>query len=158
MNSGRVVTRERIQQHVWGCVYDADVHALHVHITNLRKKIEPEPARPRDPRTEARRWLSLRRDAVSNHPAEPDPVAPRREAAPRGLTPRAILIALVLIVLTCWWVAASEIRTGTTEITCTSLPIGVVFILFCLCLANLLVARAWPRGALTGSSWQRSTC
>jgi len=51
-NSGRVVTRERIQKHVWGCVYDADVHALHVHVTNLRKKIEPEPARPRYLRTE----------------------------------------------------------------------------------------------------------
>jgi two-component system KDP operon response regulator KdpE len=52
MNTGRVVTRERIQQHVWGCVYEADVHALHVHITNLRKKIEPEPARPKYLRTE----------------------------------------------------------------------------------------------------------
>ena len=51
-NAGRVVTRQRLQQHVWGCVYEADVHALHVHITNLRKKIETDPARPQSLRTE----------------------------------------------------------------------------------------------------------
>src|SRR5262245_34069629 len=76
---------------------------------------------------------------------------PAEAAAPPGLTPRAIGLALGLIVLISWWVAASEIRTGTTEITCTSLPIGVVFVLFCLCLANLAVGKYWPRRALAGT-------
>ena len=76
---------------------------------------------------------------------------PAAGSAPPGLTFRAIGLALVMIVLIAWWVAASEIRTGTTEITCTSLPIGVVFVLFCLCLANAAVRRYWPRRALAGT-------
>src|SRR5207237_87645 len=76
---------------------------------------------------------------------------PAPGSGPPGLTPRAIGIALLLIVLISWWVAASEIRTGTTEITCTSLPIGVVFVLFCLCVVNLAVERFRPGRALAGS-------
>lgn len=67
-----------------------------------------------------------------------------------GLTPRAILLALGLVVLVCYWVAVSEIQTTTTEITCTALPIGVLFVLFCLCLLNLAVARVRPGAALSG--------
>jgi two-component system KDP operon response regulator KdpE len=52
LNAGRVVTRSRLQQHVWGRVYEADAHALHTHITNLRKKVEPNPTRPRHILTE----------------------------------------------------------------------------------------------------------
>ena len=92
-------------------------------------------------------------------PAEPSlspapaPVRPENTPPPAapGLTPRAIGIALLLIVVLCWWIAFSEIRTSTTEITCTSLPIGVIFALFCLCVGNLLVGRSWPRQALAGS-------
>lgn len=68
-----------------------------------------------------------------------------------GLTPRAVSLSLGLVVLVCWWVVNAEIRTTTTEITCTSLPIGVIFVLFCLCVGNLLVARNWPRRALSGA-------
>jgi hypothetical protein len=49
----------------------------------------------------------------------------------------------------CWWIAYSEIRTGTTEITCTSLPIGVVFALFVVCILNGFARRYWPTRALT---------
>jgi hypothetical protein len=79
---------------------------------------------------------------------------PGRAAVPTGapgLTPRAIGLSLLVIVGICWWVAASEIRTGTTEITCTAVPIGVIFVLFCLCLLNLGLRRFWPRAALNGS-------
>jgi len=31
---------------VWGDVYDEEVRLLRVHISNLRSKLEPEPARP----------------------------------------------------------------------------------------------------------------
>jgi hypothetical protein len=88
---------------------------------------------------------------TSRRPAAPPTDAPA--SAPLvgpGLTRRALLLSLVLIVLICWWVATSEIRTGTTEITCTSLPIGVVFVLFCLCLLNLGLRRWWPRRAFSG--------
>ena len=67
------------------------------------------------------------------------------------MTGRAIGLSLALIVLISWWVANSEIRTTTTEITCTSLPIGVVFVLFCLCLANLGLARWRPKAAFSGA-------
>ncbi len=70
--------------------------------------------------------------------------------APPALTARAIGLGLALTVVICWWVATSEIRTSTTEITCTSLPIGVVFVLFCVCLLNLVVARWRPQSALAG--------
>jgi len=77
----------------------------------------------------------------------------KTSAAPPGLTPRAIALSLALILLLCWWIAASEIRTTTTEITCTSLPIGVVFLLFCLCLLNRGLARrrGWAGLASSGS-------
>jgi two-component system KDP operon response regulator KdpE len=31
---------------VWGDVYEDEAHLLRVHISNLRSKLEPEPARP----------------------------------------------------------------------------------------------------------------
>jgi two-component system KDP operon response regulator KdpE len=45
LNAGQVVTRDRIQRLVWGRVEESDVRALHVHIANLRKRIEPDPRR-----------------------------------------------------------------------------------------------------------------
>jgi hypothetical protein len=81
----------------------------------------------------------------------PERGGPSPPPSPPGFTPRAIGLALALVVVVCWWVAASEIRTTTTEITCTALPIGVVFVLFCVCLLNLAVSRWRPRSALSGS-------
>jgi two-component system KDP operon response regulator KdpE len=47
LNASRVVTHGMILQHVWGPAYEEDVQALRVHIAHLRRKIEPDPARPR---------------------------------------------------------------------------------------------------------------
>ena len=47
LNAGRVVTHGMILQHVWGTPYEEDVQSLRVHIAHIRKKIEPDPARPR---------------------------------------------------------------------------------------------------------------
>ena len=66
-----------------------------------------------------------------------------------GVTARIVALSLLLIVGMCWWIAYSEVRTGTTEITCTALPIGVVFVLFVVCCINTAVARWWPRRALS---------
>jgi Family of unknown function (DUF6785)/Domain of unknown function (DUF6784) len=81
-------------------------------------------------------------------PAAPLQVGPSPPTP--ALTPRAIGLSLLLIVVICWWVVNSEIRTTTTEITCTSLPIGVLFVLFCVCCVNLSVSRRWPGRALSG--------
>ena len=36
-----------ILQEVWGPAYGSESNLLHVHIAHLRRKIEPDPARPR---------------------------------------------------------------------------------------------------------------
>ncbi len=46
-NAGRVVTRSALFEHSWGDDLSFDSNSLDVHIYRLRKKIEPEPSRPR---------------------------------------------------------------------------------------------------------------
>ena len=43
---GRVVTRRRLFDTVWGPDFFGDERALDVYIRLLRKKIEPDPDRP----------------------------------------------------------------------------------------------------------------
>jgi len=45
-NGGQVMTHRQLLRQVWGPGYDNDAHLLRVNISNLRRKIEPEPARP----------------------------------------------------------------------------------------------------------------
>ncbi len=45
--SGRVLTHSWLLQHIWGSGYEENVQNLHVFISQLRRKIEPAPARPR---------------------------------------------------------------------------------------------------------------
>ena len=45
-HAGKVVTHRHLLRAVWGDVYDEESHLLRVHISNLRSKLEPEPARP----------------------------------------------------------------------------------------------------------------
>jgi two-component system KDP operon response regulator KdpE len=45
-NSGKVLTHRQILRQVWGPTYEAETHLLRVNISNLRRKIEPDPARP----------------------------------------------------------------------------------------------------------------
>ncbi len=42
----RVLTRREIMQHLWESEYVGDEHACDVHVSNLRRKIERDPARP----------------------------------------------------------------------------------------------------------------
>ncbi|MFR6584504.1 winged helix-turn-helix domain-containing protein [Lacticaseibacillus rhamnosus] len=46
-HKGQVFTKEQIYENVWGYVYPADPNNLTSFIRKLRKKIEPEPDRPR---------------------------------------------------------------------------------------------------------------
>jgi two-component system KDP operon response regulator KdpE len=50
---GRVITHAALLRHVWGPAYADDTHLLRVHMANLRKKLEPEPASPRHLVTES---------------------------------------------------------------------------------------------------------
>jgi two-component system KDP operon response regulator KdpE len=46
-NAGKVLTHQQLVHAVWGTSYQADAHLLRVNISNLRRKIEDDPARPR---------------------------------------------------------------------------------------------------------------
>lgn len=46
-HKGQVFTKEQIYENVWGYDYPADPNNLTSFIRKLRKKIEPEPDRPR---------------------------------------------------------------------------------------------------------------
>ena len=48
----RVLTHRHLLQALWGPSHAGDTHVLRVHMGNLRRKIEPDPARPRYLRTE----------------------------------------------------------------------------------------------------------
>ena len=46
-NAGRVLTHRQIIREVWGPSYAGQNHHVRVHMAELRKKIEPDPARPK---------------------------------------------------------------------------------------------------------------
>ena len=46
-NAGRVLTHRQILQDVWGPGHAGETHTVRVHMAELRKKIEENPARPR---------------------------------------------------------------------------------------------------------------
>jgi two-component system KDP operon response regulator KdpE len=50
-NRNRVLLHQEVLSRVWGEAYRDDHHLLRLHIANLRKKIEPDPASPRYVRT-----------------------------------------------------------------------------------------------------------
>jgi two-component system KDP operon response regulator KdpE len=45
-NAGRVLTQRQLLRQVWGTAYDNEAHLLRVNMSNLRRKIEPDPTRP----------------------------------------------------------------------------------------------------------------
>jgi two-component system KDP operon response regulator KdpE len=46
-HAGKVLTHNQILRQLWGPAYVEQPHLLRVNISNLRRKIEPEPSRPR---------------------------------------------------------------------------------------------------------------
>lgn len=45
-HAGKVLTHQQLIKEVWGGNYEADSHLLRVNVSNLRRKIEPDPTRP----------------------------------------------------------------------------------------------------------------
>jgi two-component system KDP operon response regulator KdpE len=45
-HAGKVLTHHYLLREVWGAEYGDELHMLHVNISNIRRKIEPDPARP----------------------------------------------------------------------------------------------------------------
>jgi two-component system KDP operon response regulator KdpE len=46
-NPGKLLTHAAILREVWGPTYGRESHYLHVYVSQLRRKIEPDPLRPR---------------------------------------------------------------------------------------------------------------
>jgi two-component system, OmpR family, KDP operon response regulator KdpE len=46
-NPGKLLTHTTILREVWGPAYGRESHYLHVYVSQLRRKIEPDPTRPR---------------------------------------------------------------------------------------------------------------
>jgi two-component system KDP operon response regulator KdpE len=46
-NEGKLLTHRAILREVWGPAYGEESHYLHVYVSQLRRKIEPDPTRPR---------------------------------------------------------------------------------------------------------------
>ncbi len=51
-NAGKLVTSRQLLQEVWGPRYGDETNYLRVHMAHIRRKLEPEPAKPRFFRTE----------------------------------------------------------------------------------------------------------
>ena len=45
-NRGKLLTHRMLLREVWGPAYQVEAHYLHVYVSHLRAKIEPDPARP----------------------------------------------------------------------------------------------------------------
>jgi two-component system, OmpR family, KDP operon response regulator KdpE len=45
-NAGKLLTHHQLLRDVWGAGYEADIHILHVNISNLRKKIDLDISNP----------------------------------------------------------------------------------------------------------------
>jgi two-component system KDP operon response regulator KdpE len=46
-NEGRLLTHRMVLREVWGPAYQDELHYVHVYVSRLRRKIEPDPANPR---------------------------------------------------------------------------------------------------------------
>jgi two-component system KDP operon response regulator KdpE len=47
VNEGKLLTHPAILREIWGPAYGEESNYLHVYVSHLRRKIEPDPARPR---------------------------------------------------------------------------------------------------------------
>lgn len=46
-NEGKLVTRQRLLAEIWGSEHVADTGYLRLYLSQLRRKLEPDPAQPR---------------------------------------------------------------------------------------------------------------
>lgn len=67
-NAGRVLTHRQIIKEIWGTAYAGQSHHVRVHMAELRKKIEPDPARPKFLTTEPGVGYRLRDRDVARPP------------------------------------------------------------------------------------------
>ena len=72
-NAGKLVTSRQLLQEVWGPQYGDETNYLRVHMAHIRRKLEPEPTKPRYFRTEPGIGYRFDPDSVEiNNPMPPD--------------------------------------------------------------------------------------
>lgn len=67
VHAGQVITHRILLRAVWGPAYEFDTHALHVFIRQIRRKLEPDPGRPRWLVTEPGIGYRLQDTEVTSH-------------------------------------------------------------------------------------------
>jgi two-component system KDP operon response regulator KdpE len=67
-NPGRLVPQRQLLHAVWGPSYDTETNYLRLYLAQLRRKLEPVPARPRYLLTEPGMGYRFRPDAVTDDP------------------------------------------------------------------------------------------
>jgi hypothetical protein len=88
--------------------------------------------------------------SASSAPADVESqAAPRSSSRPlRGISLRAVLIGLLLMLPNAYWITVDEVRWYTLDGTSLPLFITPIFFLFVLCLLNFALRRVRPRWAL----------
>ena len=82
-NPGKLVTQRQLLQEVWGPQYDDETNYLRVYMAQIRRKLEPDPARPRYFITEPRMGYRFI--------GERDPPPPSRPAAAGAARARGVV-------------------------------------------------------------------
>jgi two-component system KDP operon response regulator KdpE len=65
-NAGKLVSQRQLLQEVWGPRYETETNYLRVYMAQLRRKLEPDPSRPRHLLTEP--GLGYRFEAAAEDP------------------------------------------------------------------------------------------
>lgn len=101
---------------------------------------------------ESERYPSANRgilDKAREVAVPPEKLVPRRVASPSPVTPRAVILGLILIPPNAWWVAQIEFVRYSDNSTTSALFFNVVALLLLLIAANAALARFAPRLTLT---------
>ncbi|HTW21304.1 MAG TPA: response regulator [Mycobacteriales bacterium] len=64
-NRGKLVTQRQLLRDVWGPAYSTEVNYLRVYVAQLRRKLEPDPSRPRYLLTETGMGYRFDNEAVA---------------------------------------------------------------------------------------------
>jgi two-component system, OmpR family, KDP operon response regulator KdpE len=66
-NAGKLVSQRQLLQEVWGPQYGTETNYLRVYLAQIRRKLEPDPAKPRYFITEARMGYRFEPDGPGPH-------------------------------------------------------------------------------------------
>ena len=73
----------------------------------------------------------------------------KRAITRHAVSTRAVVLGLLLIPVNCYWMAVMEIQWNSLDTTCVSIFFHVIFLILALTALNALLARKFPRTALT---------